>query len=60
VIVGSERTLRCDGKNRFCETGRAARFQMQPDGLHDLGPWLDERPPWIVHPLNEAQEREIG
>lgn len=46
VIFGKERTLRCDGKGRFGETGRCARFQMTSDGLHDLGPWMYEHPPW--------------
>lgn len=49
VIVGRERTLRLDGKYRFGATGRVARFQMDPDGLHDRGPWRDSRPPWAVH-----------
>lgn len=46
VIVGVERTLRCDGKNRFGETGRQARFQLLKDGLHDMGPWMNEAAPW--------------
>lgn len=45
-IVGVERTLRCAGKNRFADTERMAHFQMQPDGLHDRGPWMYETPPW--------------
>ena len=58
VIVGAERTLRCPGKNRFAPTHRVARFQMRDDGLHDLGPWLDQRPPWKVFakPPNDEPE----
>ncbi len=48
VIFGEDRTLRCDGKNRFGVTGRAAYMKMLGDGLHDMGPWTHERPPWEV------------
>lgn len=54
VIVGAERTLRCDGKNRYGEPGRCARFQMLAEGFIDRGPWVDERPPWIV--FNEKEQ----
>ena len=53
IIVGVERTLRCDGKNRFGGTGGVARFQMHPDGLHDLGPWFDSHPPWAARRDND-------
>jgi len=52
-IVGIERTLRCDGKNRYSATGRCARFQMLADGFHDLGPWVSDSPPWF------SQEEQI-
>lgn len=48
VIVGTERTLRCDGKNRYAEAGRCARFQMLADGFHDKGPWVGDNPPWFT------------
>lgn len=47
VIVGVERTLRCDGKNRYAEAGRCARFQMLADGFKDCGPWVSDVPPWF-------------
>lgn len=47
-VIGTERTLRCDGKNRYAETGRCARFQMLADGFHDLGPWVSDTPPWFA------------
>lgn len=48
VIVGAERTLRLDGKYRFGETGRQAYFRHDQSGLHDMGPWTRERPPWDI------------
>ncbi len=54
VIVGPERTLRCDGKNRYAEAGRCAHFQMLGDGFHDRGPWVSDVPPWFEEEKKEG------
>ncbi len=54
VVVGPERTLRCSGKNRFGVTGRVAYLRMLEDGLHDMGPWTRDLPPWDV-PTSERE-----
>lgn len=57
VIVGPERTLRCSGKNRFSETGRIAYLRMDETGLHDMGPWTRDVPPWEASTSAKESER---
>ena len=56
-IVGVERTVRCDGKYRFGETGRQAYFRFDSSGLHDMGPWHREMPPWEIQAGSRDVER---
>jgi DNA repair protein RadA/Sms len=57
VVVGPDRLLNTEGKNRFGSTDRRAHFQMLGDGLHDLGPWKHVREPWAKQ-AEDADESE--
>ena len=57
VLVGEDRVLECQGKNRFGADGRRALLSMRSDGLHDRGPLSAEAYAELKATWNESSRK---